>query len=182
MHKLRGCCCWYTCACIPSVSEELSKSRYVQVFDNKIEINEPDSYCAGCCTTVVRDRITTIHFDRALVQNASRAADCCSPQCTHGDCCPECWGAYGETLVLSSDRPGCCAMCSSACSVKNTSTVTHMSNSACPFTADLGMLLPFSWCCANHKLVFGLDNAAELAEKINAARQLKAGPRAQEPF
>lgn len=62
MHSVRGLLCPWTCACVPAVSEALRRSRYVQVYDNKIEINEPDSAMVGCGTCVVRDRISTLHF------------------------------------------------------------------------------------------------------------------------
>jgi hypothetical protein len=185
MHSCRGYLQPWTCACIPQVSRELARGRYVQVFDNKIEMNEPDSCCVGFGTCVIRDRISTIHFDRALVQNAQKAEGC-GPNCSHGDCYPSCCGCYGETLVLYTDTPNCCQLCGECCMTVNTSSSVHSSNSGCAYTncGDFFAAPPFSClpCFPAHKLVFGLDNVADLALKINAARQLKGAPRAQPPF
>ena len=70
MHQVRGVMCPWTCACVPGVNDALRRGRYVQVYDNKIEINEPDSCMVGCGTCVIRDRISTIHF----VSNRARSA------------------------------------------------------------------------------------------------------------
>jgi hypothetical protein len=184
MHCLRGLLAPWSCACCPAVSAELARARFVQVYDNRLEINEPDSFMVGCGTCVVRDRVSTIHFDRALAQNASKAEGC-GPNCAHGDCCPSCWGSYGETLVLHTDRAGCCASCSNSCATINTSASTHSSNSGCAINmGDWFALPPFAClpCFPEHKLVFGLDNVSQLVEKISAARALKGAPRAQPPF
>jgi hypothetical protein len=131
---------------------------------------------------VLRDRVSTIHFDRHLVQNAQAAEGCCAPHCSHGECVPDCWGLYGSTLVLHSDRAPLCALASNCCQLVDTSAATHASNSSCAIhCTDIGQL-PFMCCFPAHKMVFGLDNAQELAHKINTARQLKAAPRAQPPF
>jgi hypothetical protein len=181
MHSVRGIINPWTCACLPGVSAALTRSRYVQVYDNKIEINEPDSIVVGCGTCIIRDRISVIHFDRHLIQNAS-AAENCGPHCAHGDCVPDCWGLYGDTLVLHSDRAPICALGQNCCQLVDTSASTQYSNSSCCIHAcDVGQL-PFFCCFPAHKLVFGMDNAPELAQKINTARQLKAPPRAQPPF
>jgi hypothetical protein len=62
MHACRGVIQPWTCACLPGVSAALTRARYVQVYDNRLEINEPDSVMVGCGTCILTDRITTIHF------------------------------------------------------------------------------------------------------------------------
>lgn len=185
MHLTRGMLCPWTCACVPGVNEALRRSRFVQVFDNRVEINEPSSHVTGCCSCVVRDRVSVLYFDRAVVQNSSRADSCCAPNCAHGDLAPECCGLYGQTLLLHADRQGCCSACGHACQTVDTDASTHCSNAICPLavsdTADC--LWPCLPCFpSSRKLVYGMENAAELAQKIDAARALKGAPRAQPPF
>lgn len=180
MHQCRGFLVPCSCACLPQVSEQLKKGRYVQVYDNRVEINEPDSWMVGCCTCVVRDRVSVIHFDRHVVQNAAKATNC-GPRCSHGDCQPSCYTMYGDALVLYSNRPPCCSWWLNACAVVNTTSAPHMSNSGCLAACDLGDL-PGCCCFPFHKLVYGLDNVELLAERINTARQLRGAPQSVPPF
>ena len=95
---------------------------------------------------------------------------------------PDCWGAYGDTLVLHSDRASLCALCRNCCALVDTSAAVNASNAGCPLAlGDVGAL-PGLCCFPDHKMVYGLDNAAELAQRINTARQLRALPRVQPPF
>jgi len=186
MHMCRGFIVPWSCACLPSVSSALVRSRFVQVYENRIEVNEPDSHCVGCGTCVVQDRVSTIYFDRTLAQNATKATSC-GPNCRHGDCCPDCFGMYGETLLLSADRAPCCSLSRLCCTVVDSSASTHFSNGAC-----LGPVCDWGanpvgrclFCCPEHKLVYGMENVEELTMRIGMAREMRMqhAPKPVVPF
>jgi hypothetical protein len=138
----------------------------VQVLENRIEWNIPYSYCTGDCPCLWRvnchlvDNTHVLYFDRALAQNAAKAS-CCSPACTHNDCCPTCFDMCGETLVLYETVPSCqvCRECCTCCHVYNSS-------------ASVGQR-PRTCCSASHVRIDCLKDAEGLANAINTARDTR---------
>jgi hypothetical protein len=125
-YKIWGCLVPCTCFLYEPLRAALKESSYVQVLENRIEWNQPYSYCTGGglrfwrvnCHVV--DNTNVLYFDRALAQNAAKVA-CCEPMCTHNDCCPTCWDMCGESIVLYENPSACngCAECCTCCHVYN---------------------------------------------------------------
>jgi len=186
---LRSCCCaLYECGCMKGVQDELAKSTYVKVFDNKIEWNEPKNSCApykerGCCCLWNNcnlcnfachqfDDINTIHYDRAISHNVVPAEACCRPCGTHCDMCPNgCPGcSHGESVVLYATTPGCCWGCCDlspwckCCQVKYIHQHSNVGGACCGMAA-------FGNClCPPFRIIKAVDNAHNLATAINNAR------------
>jgi hypothetical protein len=75
MHAVRGMLQPWTCACLPGVSASLTRSRYVQVYDNKIEINEPDSIMVS---EVLTDAHRKTRTSLRVAVHAYRILDLCA--------------------------------------------------------------------------------------------------------
>eukprot|EP00455_Lapot_gusevi_P002229 TRINITY_DN10869_c0_g1_i3.p1 TRINITY_DN10869_c0_g1~~TRINITY_DN10869_c0_g1_i3.p1 ORF type:complete len:210 (+),score=62.22 TRINITY_DN10869_c0_g1_i3:69-698(+) len=158
-HILYCLCIPCSCKAYGPVSQALRESTYVQVLENRIEWNYPDSmFYPHRCDCIVSDNVKVLYFDRALAQNAA-VAECCSPMCTHNSCCPTCFGMCGETLVLYENVPGCCD-CKNCC---------FTCGKAHPGGANVGQI-PRLCCVKEHILLPCITNAKELADSINAAR------------
>jgi len=179
------------------------RSKYVAVYENKIEFTEPDCVCLPitmlknflCCNCFsgrirISDNPKVIYFDRAIIQNAAKA-ETCSPWCTHNELWPDSCGACGEAVVLHTHDRVCCGTvhCGEMCKwhVVDQSTNDHHQH---PFQMGLlGCLV----CCIPHvignvfsmifgkssRIIRGVDDAKRLADEINAARnnvQQRFGP------
>jgi len=176
-------CNFMMCGCVDRVSNNLAKSHYVKVFDNKIEWNEPVNWgtpyfqpglfnwCNYACNQA--DRISTVHYDRALLANVAPAQSCCRPCGTHSEMCPNgclCF-EHGEAVVMYANMPpGCCA-CQftpmfQCCQIKD---VNQYTGTAGDFK-DQWTALNGALCCGPHRVIKGVDNAAALAQAINQAR------------
>jgi hypothetical protein len=194
-------CEYYLCGCCSPCKvsqEELRKSTYVAVYDNKIEWNEPSARmgCIGggqrpratcdyalcdcrCCncfngTVQVMDDTHVLYFDRATIQNAA-VAKCCSPMCTHNQCFPDCCQCCGESLVLY-ETPIPCCLCS-LCETKPCGVCCQweaVNQGAYHFSARSlfdTFCNPFYICAKDHRVIHHLENAQQLADAINAARE-----------
>jgi len=187
LHTLQ-CECWQ-CGFSDHVANNLAKSTYVKVYDNRIEWNEPTNFGShytlpGLCNICnwachQSDNISTVHYDRALVGNAVVAQSCCRPCMTHSECCPNgcmCF-EHGESIVLYANTPKCdcsaCACCKcictprfQCCKVKDVDQYTSTNGSIKQqTTAARGAI-----CCGPHRIIKGVDNATQLAAVINNAR------------
>ena len=78
--------------------EEIYNSTYVQVHENRLEINYPGLKTMPCCRSV-RDSIEVFYFDNSRIANVAKAG-CCTPCCTHNSCCPTWCGLCGEMAVF----------------------------------------------------------------------------------
>lgn len=83
--------------------EEIYNSTYVQVHENRLEINYPGLKTMPCCRSV-RDSIEVFYFDNNRIANVAKAG-CCSPCCTHNSCCPTWCGLCGEAAIFYNN---CC--------------------------------------------------------------------------
>jgi hypothetical protein len=171
-HKCYGCMVPCSCMCFGPLSKALRESTYIQVLENRIEFNYPDSVISCSFPDLWRinchviDQIDVIYFDRAVIQNAV-VAECCSPCCTHNRCCPTCCGMFGEAVVIYENVPGAgvccngaCAYCCVCCHVFNTSVSVRGS-------------VPRHCCGAHHVLLPCIRDAKALANAINEARNTR---------
>ena len=93
IYNCIGVICPCTCMCKKNVSDELYKSTYIQVLENRIEYNYPYSKCNLCMNCEIVDKVETIYFDRTPIQDTS-IIRCCN---------------YSHVLLSSSER---CVYCS----------------------------------------------------------------------
>ena len=100
----------------------------MQVLENRVEWNQPYSYCTGDCLCPWRvnchvvDNTKVLYLDRALALNVAKV-ECCSPVCTHNDCIPTCFDQCGESIIMYENvgEAGCmeCQDCFTCCHVYN---------------------------------------------------------------
>jgi len=148
-----------TCRCCPAVNKEERKNFYVQVYDNKVEYNEPVTFCLGLNCEIF-DNTKVIHFDRDVLQQAAKAENCCQPACSHTSMFPGCCGLWGDTLVLYKPAPCCCGPsqgCCEICRVYNRRTIHQFAFGG----NGRSIIIP------------GIDNADEAARAINEAKNIR---------
>ena len=107
--KLIGTCFPFTC--LLCNIEEYEQSTYAQIHENRVEYNYPmGSFYQSLLTCLginrLSDNVKVHYFDKDVGQNMSRAK-CCYPLCTHNICCPECFGIFGESVIMYSDGLCC---------------------------------------------------------------------------
>lgn len=138
------------CSCSPPAlcaQNELFDSFYVDVHENRVEYNDPVP--GICCCNTISDNVVVMYYDRTLAQQVTPAG-CCSPFCTHMSCCPTCFGCCGEGVVFHGSK--CCGSC-----CDHNLTRVHAADYC---------------CCSSWSMLIGVDNARQVADAINAARQL----------
>jgi len=159
MNTCLGLALPVTCRCLPAVNKEERKNFYIQVYENKIEYNEPVTFCFGMNCEVF-DNTKVIHLDREVMQQAAKAENCCQPACSHSSMFPGCCGMWGETLVLYKPVPCCCGQssgCCTCCTVYNRRTIHQFRLGANP----------------NSILIEGVDDAEAVANAINQAKSIR---------
>jgi hypothetical protein len=127
-YKIWGCLIPCTCFLYEPLRAALKESSYVQVLENRVEWNQPYSYCTGDCLCPWRvnchvvDNTKVLYLDRALALNVAKV-EMCSPVCTHNDCIPTCCDMCGESIIMYENvtDAGCmeCLDCFTCCHVYN---------------------------------------------------------------
>ena len=104
LHTITGICCPCTCMYLSSIKEELRKSTYVQVNENRIEYNYPYSCISPSCSCVVYDHVHIVYFDRDVMENITTCDTCNSVILRKPYTCSPC------TIETHSDHSSCCGM------------------------------------------------------------------------
>ncbi len=97
------CLATQACPCSFAVcyTNELRKSSYVHLYEDRIEY----SYATSICFQIV-DNPAVLYLDRDVAQ-LSTVPDCCRPFLTHCSCCPTGFDSCGEGLFLHGENTCC---------------------------------------------------------------------------
>jgi len=116
------------CSGLLCKAEEVYNNSYVQIHENRVEVNLPSPFqfclCLGPCSQI-NDYVQVYYFDRRIAQEADVGGFCSPICCPIGinpacggyvppavtfpyPCCPSCWNMCGETAVLHGKMPVLC--------------------------------------------------------------------------
>jgi len=95
----------HPCSCMLCKKDEIFNSTYVQVHENRVELNYP-ALRLSCQCKKVEDAVQVYYYDSRWITKYDKAG-VCTPCCTHCSCCPTWCGLCGEAVVFS-DKCCCC--------------------------------------------------------------------------